>query len=414
MTPRPRFVGAIAALALSLTSTAAPCQGPPDARSPGAVDYLTFARGALPVTIGGARGATMEHALRIVDGDSGGFTAANRADAETVLEVVYELPAATTFDRFAVPAVLETPSPSQTFFRRVEIDGSMAGPEGPWSRLAATELRTHSQRDRVSELSMEKSVPVRWVRLRLGSGIEMLRDQMFLEFSEIIGNGSQEVAEPELGFTGSWRGRGLALTLEQTGNRVTGCYDRGSPLEGTVTGNLLRARGVGVGDGIVSLFLLGLTDAGGVRGVRSTNGAPFRINEGDPAPPARAVECVEPPPAALGCGSVIHGINFAFDSAELRPDSEPVLAALFDGLSAERDNEIVVEGHTSSEGDETYNLRLSERRVGAVVEYLVQRGLDPSRLAPVGRGEASPLATNDDEAGRSMNRRVEIRCGVSR
>jgi len=54
---------------------------------------------------------------------------------------------------------------------------------------------------------------------------------------------------------------------------------------------------------------------------------------------------------------------------------------------------------------------LSERRAAAVVAALVQRDVAAPRLSAVGRGEAAPIASNDDEAGRSLNRRVEVRCG---
>ncbi len=376
------------------------------------VDYLTFAQGAVPIGIGGAgaeQGANMTHAVQIVDGDVRGFSIVNRATSETDVEFVYALPALTTFDRLAVPEVRETPSPSQTFFKEVEVHGSAAGPDGPWTLLARGTLATHESRGQVTELAIEASEPVQWVRIRMADGIEMLAEQMFLEFGEIIGNGTQEVPALVDHFSGTWRGRGVTLRLLQDGGTVAGCYDRGSPLTGTVTGNLLRAIGVGVSDAVISHFILGVTDDGSVRGVRSTNGAPFRLYTGPSD--EREVECAEPVEPTLGCGSVIHGINFGFDSAEIREDSNPVLRTLFEGLSADSSNEIVVEGHTSSEGSDAYNLDLSERRSGAVVQDLVRRGIDGSRLAPVGRGESTPIASNDDEAGRSLNRRVEIHCG---
>jgi outer membrane protein OmpA-like peptidoglycan-associated protein len=112
----------------------------------------------------------------------------------------------------------------------------------------------------------------------------------------------------------------------------------------------------------------------------------------------------------LGCGSVIHGITFGFDSAEIRPDSEPVLAALYDGLRADSSAAIVIEGHTSSEGSDAYNQRLSERRAEAVVADLVARGLPKNRVGATGLGEGRPIAPNTDESGRSLNRRVEVHC----
>ena len=71
---------------------------------------------------------------------------------------------------------------------------------------------------------------------------------------------------------------------------------------------------------------------------------------------------------------------------------------------------VLIEGHTSSEGGTTYNQRLSERRAQAVVADLIQRGIAASRLSALGIGEARPIASNNDENGRSLNRRVEVHC----
>lgn len=70
---------------------------------------------------------------------------------------------------------------------------------------------------------------------------------------------------------------------------------------------------------------------------------------------------------------------------------------------------IRVEGHTDSIGSEDYNYDLSERRAGNVRNLLVQRGVDIFRVEVIGYGESMPVANNQTEAGRQMNRRVEIK-----
>ncbi len=70
---------------------------------------------------------------------------------------------------------------------------------------------------------------------------------------------------------------------------------------------------------------------------------------------------------------------------------------------------IRVEGHTDNTGSEAYNMELSERRAQSVKNLLVQRGVAASRIQVVGFGESMPIASNDTEAGRQMNRRVEIK-----
>lgn len=68
-----------------------------------------------------------------------------------------------------------------------------------------------------------------------------------------------------------------------------------------------------------------------------------------------------------------------------------------------------VASHTDAEGDAVMNLKLSQRRAEMVVRYLVQRGVAPQRLRPAGYGESQPVASNDTQAGRAANRRLELR-----
>ena len=403
---------AVALLVDSATLAASP-GGAPQQDIPERVDYLTFAQGAVPIRVGGAgakQGADFEHAVRITDGDFTGFVIVNHATAETDTEFVYALPAPTTFDRFAVPNVLETPSPAQTFMRLVEVYGSASSPDDGFTLLASATLETHRARGQVTELAIDSKTPVRWVKVRLVGGIQMNKGDMFLEFSEIIGNGTQESPPLAQTFTGAWRGRGVQLETKQQGPVVSGCYDRDGDLNGTVSGNILRATGVGRGDHVRSAFVLSVADDGSVRGVRSTNGAPFRLYTAPAVPIGKGSSCPTPPAPALGCGSIIHGIQFAFDSAEIRQGSATLLDELFKGLQSDSSKSIVIEGHTSSEGSEAYNQSLSERRARAVVDDLVRRGLAASHIRAAGLGEGRPIATNSDESGRSINRRVEVRC----
>ena len=66
-------------------------------------------------------------------------------------------------------------------------------------------------------------------------------------------------------------------------------------------------------------------------------------------------------------------------------------------------------GHTDSKGEAVYNMRLSESRAKAVVEYLIKKGIDTKRLQWKGRGSFEPVDTNATEAGRANNRRVEMK-----
>ena len=102
------------------------------------------------------------------------------------------------------------------------------------------------------------------------------------------------------------------------------------------------------------------------------------------------------------------GILFETDSAELMPSAADLVTRLSDVMKQNPDLKVAVVGHTDSTGDYNYNLKLSERRANAIVEALVKDGVAANRLAAVGVGPLSPVASNDTTAGRAQNRRVEL------
>lgn len=101
-------------------------------------------------------------------------------------------------------------------------------------------------------------------------------------------------------------------------------------------------------------------------------------------------------------------ITFAFDSANLQPQFYPVLDNVAGTLNQYNQTVIEVAGHTDSVGTDAYNQALSQRRANSVAGYLASRGVMQQRMIVVGAGETRPIASNDTEAGRAQNRRVEI------
>lgn len=101
-------------------------------------------------------------------------------------------------------------------------------------------------------------------------------------------------------------------------------------------------------------------------------------------------------------------ISFDFNKSDIKPAFRPSLDKLA-GLINKYDRTVVhVIGHTDSVGSEEYNQALSERRAAAVVDYLSSYGVPRQRLRSEGRGEREPRESNATEAGRQLNRRVEI------
>jgi outer membrane protein OmpA-like peptidoglycan-associated protein len=101
-------------------------------------------------------------------------------------------------------------------------------------------------------------------------------------------------------------------------------------------------------------------------------------------------------------------VNFGFDSSNLTAAAKANLDKLAQVLVENPDTNINIYGHTDSKGTDSYNLSLSDRRAGAVKSYLLAKGVSSSRMIASGVGEADPIATNDTDAGRAQNRRVEF------
>jgi outer membrane protein OmpA-like peptidoglycan-associated protein len=103
-------------------------------------------------------------------------------------------------------------------------------------------------------------------------------------------------------------------------------------------------------------------------------------------------------------GSVL----FASNQATLLPEARTRLGQIADVLLATRERNLTIEGHTDSQGSDSHNLDLSQRRADAVRNYLVQGGYEADRVLARGLGEGSPVADNTSAEGRANNRRVEI------
>jgi outer membrane protein OmpA-like peptidoglycan-associated protein len=112
----------------------------------------------------------------------------------------------------------------------------------------------------------------------------------------------------------------------------------------------------------------------------------------------------------IGFQAILRNIYFEFDKAVFRTESYTELNRLERMLKENPAFRIEISGHTDFIGADEYNKDLSHRRATAVVNYLIRKGIDASRLTAHGYGEEKPLATNDDEReGRELNRRTEFR-----
>lgn len=141
----------------------------------------------------------------------------------------------------------------------------------------------------------------------------------------------------------------------------------------------------------------------------------------EPAPEPRPCDCPEPKPRPEPEPEpepepiVLQGTNFEYDEATLRSQAASRLGEVVDELEAHPEVDVRIEGHTDHNGSKSYNQRLSQARAESVSSYLVEHGIDASRIVEVkGYGESQPVAPNtkpdgsDNPEGRAKNRRVEI------
>jgi len=114
------------------------------------------------------------------------------------------------------------------------------------------------------------------------------------------------------------------------------------------------------------------------------------------------------PPAPATVEVVPTSIYFDFDSSELRPDARSTLQAFFDQARQRPDLNARIEGNCDERGSEEYNLALGQRRADSAKSYLVNLGIDASRISTISYGKERPRVPGGGEAAWSENRRDDL------
>lgn len=139
-------------------------------------------------------------------------------------------------------------------------------------------------------------------------------------------------------------------------------------------------------------------------------------DDGCPLAPAPS-QCKTPeagqPITLEGCAAgdkiVLRGVNFEFNRANLTVNAKTILDGVSDALTGAPNVRVEVGGYTDSKGTDAYNEALSQKRAQAVVKYLTGKGIAADRMQSKGYGEAEPVADNETDEGRELNRRVELK-----
>lgn len=128
-----------------------------------------------------------------------------------------------------------------------------------------------------------------------------------------------------------------------------------------------------------------------------------------PPPPAARPAPPPPPPAVRLPDAVVISRAFNFDSLQLSPATNSILDQQAEVMRNSPDLRMQIIGHTDSVGTEAYNNSLGRRRALSAKTYLERKGVASQRMEVISRGESQPIANNDTEEGRAMNRRIELR-----
>jgi outer membrane protein OmpA-like peptidoglycan-associated protein len=199
---------------------------------------------------------------------------------------------------------------------------------------------------------------------------------------------------------------GLVLVLAAT-VLLAGCASMNKTTKGAVVGTAAGgAMGAVIGKATGNPALGAIIGAtvGGATGAVIGREMDKQAAEIEQAVPDAKVERV-------GEGIVIEfssAVLFGFDQADLSADAKANLDKLVTVLNTYPDTNIEIQGHTDSKGSESYNQTLSEKRSGAVSEYLIEKEIATARITTKGLGETMPEYDNETEEGRAQNRRVEF------
>lgn len=216
-----------------------------------------------------------------------------------------------------------------------------------------------------------------------------------------------------MSFSGKYGSDLGLLVLEQQGQRVTGCLPNGETLiDGTVEGTVFSGTyDDGSSSGKVAFVL---TTAGDLAGVYGNADMPSPITRWDATPTKEPVGACRKPERKLAeelkakGRVVLRGILFDTGKDVIRGESIPVLESLAAAMKADAESRYVIEGHTDNRGQAGANQTLSEKRAASVEKWLAENGVAEKRLATQGFGQTREAMSNDSEAGRAANRRVEV------
>jgi outer membrane protein OmpA-like peptidoglycan-associated protein len=318
----------------------------------------------------------------------------------------------------------------KSVFNRLEFDTASADGAGRGAKDILVELSDEGPADGFTKIASvtlvdredNQSFPVnvdksgKWLRLTI---LNNHGDSQYTELMDFRAYGEQLTKTTIADVSGTYTTNFNDFHLKQEGTSVTGCYEYD---EGVLNG--------GIEDRIMKFIWMETGQKGPVVMVFSSDGEKFYgiwWYEGREDTPGGTWNGVKISDEVGGCahwgGGVqeqmtsellefgrvrLYGINFDFDSDIIRDESKPTLDKIVAMLKSEQAMQLIIEGHTDSDGSADHNQILSQQRAESVKLYLVSAGISPSRLFTKGYGESITVAPNTTATGKAQNRRVEL------
>ena len=281
-----------------------------------------------------------------------------------------------------------------------------------------TEIASVSLLDREDNQSFSVTVDKsgKWLRLTIKNNHG---DSEYTELMDFRAFGKQLTKTPLADVSGTYETNYHDFHLRQEGTSVTGCYewDEGV-LNGGIEDRIMKFTWIEPGQKGPAIMIFtpdgerffglwwyeGKEDSqgqiwNGIKKSQDVGGCP---HWGGGVQEQMTSELLE-------YGRVrLYGINFDYDSDIIRTESKPTLDKIVAMLKSEQTMQLIIEGHTDSDGSTEHNQILSENRAESVKLYLVSAGISSSRLFTKGYGESVPVAPNTTATGKAQNRRVEL------
>jgi outer membrane protein OmpA-like peptidoglycan-associated protein len=293
------------------------------------------------------------------------------------------------------------------------VELSDAGPKEGFDKIASVSLIDKKDTQKFP-VTVDKSG--KWLRKTI------LNNHGSIEYTELMefhAFGKQLTKTPFPNVSGTYETNYNDFHLRQEGTSVTGCYEYNKGLlSGGIEGRIMKftwrepgSKGPAImvftSDGekfIGRWWYEGKEDSpGGI-----WNGTKISKDVGGCPHWERGVQ-EQITKELLEFGKTrLYGINFDVDSDIIRDESKPTLDKIIAMLRSESSMNLIIEGHTDSDGPTDKNQILSEKRAESVKSYLVSGGIPSTRLFTKGYGESTPVAPNTTVAGKAQNRRVEL------